>query len=106
MNRFLPLLVVFAAALQAGTFYPAKPGEAVVANEYLVKMVNGASAPQIVPGIVPGAIVQALPALNIHRVKLPWGSSDTDAGRIAAHPFVVYVEPNRVRKAVVANPND
>src|SRR5436305_4437620 len=76
-----------AAVLHAGTYYPARPGEAVVPNEYLVKFAPGASPSQVLPGIVPGSVTQPLPAANIQKITLPAGSSAADAIRLAASPL-------------------
>ncbi len=104
--------IVFVACLVAGldvwagTEYPARPGEQVAANEFIVRLTPGAAMGPILAGAVPGALVQALGRERIFRISVPGGIPNGVMARLAANPQVDYVEPNRLRYAVVAAPND
>jgi TctA family transporter len=102
--------IVFVACLLAGlqawagAEYPARPGEQVVTNELIVRLRPGAGAGML-SGYIPGAQVEALGRQRF-RIRMPAGLPSGISARIAADLQVDYVEPNRVRHALVAAPND
>src|ERR1700732_3394317 len=102
----LLLCLVAGLDVRAGREYPAKAGEPVVANEFIVHLRPGATADSLIARYLPGAQVQALAHEGFFRVRVPGGLPRGVSTRIAADAQVDFVEPNRVRHAVVTAPND
>jgi len=90
----------------AGAEFPAKPGEQVAANELIVRLKPGVIAGPLIAGYLPGSQVQALGREQLFRILVPGGIANGISTRIANNPLVDFVEPNRVRYAVVSQPND
>src|SRR5579872_2967378 len=101
------LVCLFAGLdVQAGKEYPAKPGEEVVANELIVHLLPGATAATLIAKYLPGAQIQALTHAGFFLIRVPGGLPNGVSSQIAADSQVDFVEPNRVRHALVAAPND
>ena len=103
---FLILLFVPFSALWAGREFPQQPGEQVAAQQILVKLAPGVLPAAVIPGIAPGASAVALDRFNLYLVQLPGAVTNSILSALAAHPLVVFAEPNRVRHALVQAPND
>src|SRR5579862_7805758 len=101
------LVCLFAGLdVQAGKEYPAQPGEEVVANELIVRLMPGATAATLIAKYLPGAQIQALTHVGFFRIRVPSGLPSGVAAKIAADLQVDFVEPNRVRHSLLAAPND
>lgn len=106
-----PLLALFVLAsgpcLFAGKEFLAGPREQVVPGQLLVGLQPGADINQIVRTLAPQAAVRLLGSrLNAYLLTLPPGIQAAVSKRLAAHPLVNYVEPNRIRRITVLPPND
>ena len=99
-------LFFLASLAQAGTEFPAKPGEQVVPLQFLVKMKQGVQPASVVPSFVPGAWVRTMTIPDVYLVQVPSNTSDTTISALAAHVLVDFVEPNRIRHTSVQAPND
>ena len=100
-------VLVLATSLRAGTEYPAKLGEAVVPNQLLVRYKSGTAGVSVAATMVVGA--QALPLANVpnvYVVQVPPGAPIGYSTQLSQNPLVEYVEPNRIRHATLAAPND
>ena len=109
MRRYAIVLILCLVAgldVQAGKENPAKPGEEVVANELIVRLMPGATAATLIAKYLPGAQIQALTHAGFFRIRVPGGLPNGISAQIAADSQVDFVEPNRVRHALVAAPND
>src|SRR5207245_1525632 len=93
-------------AVWAGTEYPARPGESVVANELIVRMRPGVHAATVAPNYLPGARVDSLGKERLYKISVSTGISTAAASRLALDALVEFVEPNRLRHTTVAAPND
>lgn len=102
----LLLCLVAGLDVRAGKEYTATPGEEVVANEFIVHLKPGAAADALIARYLTGAQIQALRHEGFFRIRVPGGLPSGIAARIAADLQVDFVEPNRVRHAVVAPPSD
>src|SRR5271165_637631 len=94
-------LLVTVPALLASHIIPARPGERVVPNQYIVKVAPGASPTAITRGL-PGSGIVSLKG-GLHLVVT------TAAGaleQLAQQPGVEFVEPNRIRYTTLSAPND
>ena len=101
------LVCLFAGLdVQAGKEYPAKPGEEVVANELIVRLMPGATAATVIAKYLPGAQIQALTHVGFFRIRVPGSLPTGVSAQIAADLQVDFVEPNRVRHSLLAAPND
>src|SRR5690242_4368903 len=100
------LVFIFASALWAGREFKAGPGEETVADELLVRFKPGSVPASVLASVVPGARSTRLDNLNLHWIKLPAGTAAGVSTRLASHPDVEFVEPNRIRHALVGPPND
>src|SRR5579864_3028971 len=109
-KQLRPLLVglVLGCALRGGTEFPAKPGEAVVANQLLVRYLPGTTLSSINASLVAGAQIQALSASlpGVFLVQLPPGTDPAFSTQLSQHALVDYVEPNRIRGLNITAPND
>src|SRR5665213_3909377 len=107
-HRPILLAVCLASGLHvwAGTEYPAKPGEEVIANELIVRLMPGVTADALIARYLPGAQVQAMRHPGFFRIRVPSGIPNGISSQIAADLQVDFVEPNRIRHAVVAAPDD
>jgi len=95
------------ASAFAGTEYVASANEITVANQFLVRFREGVSAKAVVNQMAPGAVTATVRQdANVHLVRLPQGTPLGVSSQLAASPDVVYVEPNRVRKAQALVPSD
>ena len=101
-SSLLTLAIAFAPSLWAGIHYPAKPGEIVVPNQYLVKFVPGVSPQEVGLSALPGRNWRHLtPTVSVVDALDP-----ATVDMIANHPLVEYIEPNRIRKANLDAVND
>ncbi len=95
-------LCITVPALWAGDAIPAKPGEKVVPNQYIVKMSSGASSTAISRRF-PEARISALRGGGLHVVT----TNAADAlDQLAQQPGVAFVEPDRIRHTTLSSPND
>src|SRR6476620_11195875 len=107
IRALVPLLMLAARpAAWAGTEYPAKNGEPVISNQVLIKLKTGSIPASIVSGFLQNAQIQYHTLPNVYVINVPAAIPAAIATQLAAHPLVDFVEPNRVRKTVVAAPND
>src|SRR5579863_1468421 len=111
MRRYLCFRGVFlglvlASSLWAGREFKAGPNEETVAGELLVRFKSGAVPASVLAAVAPGAQATQIGHLNLHLVKLPAGLPLDISTKLANHPDVEYVEPNRIRRALVQTPND
>src|SRR5439155_9631611 len=79
--RIVSVCLAFAAVLRAGVQFPTKPGEAVVAGQYLVRLKPGVAA-SLMAKYFPGASIQSLRALDLHVISLPAGPQPALPGGI------------------------
>ena len=102
------LLAGFLAGLNAwgGDEFPARPGEQVAANELIIRLRPGAAIGPVVAGFLSGAQTQALGRERLFRIRVPAGIPNGVSTGLANNPLVDFVEPNRMRSAVVTAPND
>ena len=100
------LLLLTAALSAAGREFAARSNEEKVSGELIVRLKPGATADAMLASVVPGGKAQRLGRLNLHVIKLPPGAQAGLSTRIANHPDVEYVEPNRIRRASVSTPDD
>src|SRR2546429_7625764 len=70
-------------AVWAGTEYPARPGESVVANELIVRMRPGVHAATVAPNYLPGARVDSLGKEQLYKISVSTGISTAAASRLA-----------------------
>ncbi len=91
----------------AGIQFVAGPNETTVSGQLLVRFAQGASAASVLQQVAPGATSTPVNAgANIHLVQLPLAAPLGVPAALAARSDVLYVEPNRVRKAQALIPND
>ena len=102
----LILCLVGGLDVRAGKEYPARPGEEVVANELIVRLMPGVTAATLFAKYLPGAQIQAMAHGEVFRIRVPGGLPSGVSARIAADLDVDFVEPNRIRHATVEAPND
>ncbi len=98
---FIGLCVTIPGLWAAGHIIPARPGENVVPNQYIVKMASGASPTAITRGL-PGAGITPLKG-GLHLVVTNTAGA---LERLAQQPGVEFVEPNRIRHTTISAPND
>ena len=109
MGQFVRLFVLSFAVIStlwAGREFPAQPGEPVAPGEYLVRLVGPVSSVTSALGLPAGSTVSDLRHSNIHLVKLPLAVFAAQASRLANHPLVDFIEPNRLRRISLQPPND
>ena len=81
---------------------PAKPGEAVIADQYLVHMVRGVTGTGFMSALSTDLADYPL-GNNLHLVV----THDPNAiANLKNHPLVDFIEPNRVRGVNLQSPND
>jgi subtilisin family serine protease len=104
----ITVLVGILAGLNAwaGDEFPARPGEQVAPNELIIRLRPGAAIGPVLAGFLPGAQVQTLGRERLFRISAPGGIPSGVSTGLANNPLVDFVEPNRVRSAVVTAPND
>src|ERR1051325_7602661 len=90
----------------AGDEFPARPGEQVAANELLIRLRPGAAIGPVIAQLLPAAQVQPLGRERLFRISAPAGIPNGASTVLANNPLVDFVEPNRVRSAVITAPND
>ena len=100
------LLLGAAVSAWAGKEFPQQAGEQVVPNQLLVKLKNGVLPASVIPLFLSSAQIQQLRLSNHYLVRVPGGIPAAVSAALAAHPLVDMVEPDRVRHAIVAAPND
>src|SRR3954471_5881860 len=110
-NRTYASLAVFLAALvptlQAGREYPAKPGEAVVENQLIVRLKSATNPAAVIPGFLRNAVIHNLNLPDVYLVDVPGGIPPGISNLLSSHGLVEFVEPNRVRQTTgLSNPND
>ena len=103
--RITTAILGFATLLHGGVVYTAASGDAVVPNQYLVRLKPGVD-PSLITAHIPGATVQSLLNLNLHVVTLPRPLPGASIINLGADPLVQYVEPNHIRTLDIATPND
>src|SRR2546425_1074221 len=96
--------LVLTSSLWAGREFHARPGEERVGDELLVRLKPGVSADAVLSSLMPGGQAKHLGRLNLHVIKLPAGAPPGISRQLANHPDVEFVEPNRIRHALVAPP--
>ena len=105
MRKVLRSLAILgiAGGLWGGKEFPGKPGEETVPDQLIVRL-DKLAPPGLLPSLAGTGVVTRLvnSKLSLHLVHLP----AVHASRIAAHPLVRYVEPNRIRRISVAAPTD
>ncbi len=106
IRRLALLLLSVASALWAGKEYPQQPGEQVVPNQLIIKMNSGVLPASVVSLYLQNAVIRALNLPDTYVVHVPAAIAPGVSTFLAAHPLVDYVEPDRVRHIVIANPND
>jgi subtilisin family serine protease len=94
------------APVRADKLIRSQPGEQVVPDEVLVKFRPGAAADAVLADRVPNARARQVHARGLHRVRLNGRADEALMRRLADHPQVEYVEPNRIRSISIAAPND
>ncbi len=103
--RITSVILGFATLLHGGVVYTASSGDAVVPNQYLVRLKPGID-PSLITAHIPGATIQSLLNLNLHVVTLPRPLPGASIINLGADPLVQYVEPNHIRTLDIATPND
>ena len=105
LPRLLPALVM--ATSLWGAEFPAKPGEAVVPNQLLVRYKSGTAGVSVAAMMLPGGQALPLPNVpNLYVVQVPPGAPSYYSTQLSQNPLVEYVEPNRIRHTTLAAPND
>ncbi len=99
------LLLSAATALWAGREYPQRPGEQVVANQLIVKLLAGTLPASVIPLYFPNATIRPLGLPDVYIVRVPRPIPPGVSTQLAANPLVDFVEPDRVRH-IITNPND
>src|SRR5689334_21111754 len=100
------LTLLFVSALWAGREFKAGPNEETVTDELLVRFKPGVVPVSVLSTVIPGAQLKLIDHLNLHVIQLPHGLPPGIAAKLANHPDVEFVEPNRIRHASVQTPND
>ncbi|HUB79539.1 MAG TPA: S8 family serine peptidase [Bryobacteraceae bacterium] len=103
------LLVVLTAcpSLFGGKEFLAGPGERAAPDQLLVGLEPGADVNRIIPSIEPRAVARLISReRNTYLLRLPPGMQASVSRRLAAHPLVRYVEPNRIRNIAALPPSD
>ena len=90
----------------AGRKFKPEPGEEVANDEWIVRFHPGANAGALLAAYVPGSKSRALGRHNAHWVKVPPGLQSAILDDLANRADVIYIEPNRLRHADLAVPND
>src|SRR5689334_18253950 len=107
IRALVPLLLLASRPpAWAGVEYPAKGGEQVISNQLLIKLKPGSTPASIISSFLQNAQIQNHNLPNVYVINLPAAIPAAIATQLAAHPLIDFVEPNRVRKTVVAAPND
>ena len=76
-------------------------------DQLLVGLRVGADIRQVLASAAPRASASLVSShRNIYLLRVPTGSAAAASKLLAAHPLVVYVEPNRIRHTDVLPPND
>lgn len=104
--RALICAALLVGPLPAGRVFPLQPGERAVDNELLVRFRPGAAAVSIVAERIPGAAARRLSHRNLYKVQTPGRAAEAAMRRLAEHPLVDFVEPNRLRSVTIAAPDD
>ena len=103
----LLVVVVSNGCLFAGKEFLAGPHDQVASDQLLVGLRFGADINQVLGAVAPQAAASRIGAQNnVFLLKLPPGVQAAVSKRLAAHPSVNYVEPNRIRPITVLPPND
>jgi len=100
-------LLVCSSAVWGGKQFQAGAGEETAADQLIVRLQAGANIQTILSTLPPGiseAVIHS--QKNLHLLKLPPGLAKQLAGVLAVNPAVDYVEPNHIRHASIATPND
>ena len=105
-RKVILLWALASQALWAGRQYPAQPGETTLANEILIRLKPGVTASSVISGFLANATTETVRLPNVYLVKTPNAIANGIMLMMAAHPMVEFVEPNRVRRAIVNAPND
>ena len=105
-RKVILLWALASPALWAGRQYPAQPGETTLANEILIRLKPGVTASSVISGFLANATTETVRLPNVYLVKTPNAIANGIMLMMAAHPMVEFVEPNRVRRAIVNAPND
>ena len=108
-GKWFGLLVLLACSwqLRAGKEFQAGAGEETVSDQLILRLQAGAQIQQVLSAVTPAGIAALINSQkNLHVVKLPPGMAKLVAPILAAHPLVQYVEPDHVRHATIAVPND
>ncbi|MCZ6653934.1 MAG: malectin domain-containing carbohydrate-binding protein, partial [Planctomycetota bacterium] len=101
--------LLLVSALWAGRYFPLGEGETSVPDEVLVRLKPGAQMASVLSSLPAGAkaqVTQNLNKLNIHLISLPAGTPVSTLEQFAAHPLVVFVEPNGILQSQIQSPND
>src|SRR5437870_8516807 len=99
-------VLAFSPWAWGGRENPAKPGEEIVPQQFIVKMKAGVPLASILANYMPGATLTAQRAADVFLVRVPAGTSDSASTQLAAHVLVDYVEPDRIRRTTLQSPND
>src|SRR4051794_28865397 len=105
----LLLFWIGAPRLWGGKEFPQNPGEQAVPNQLIVKLLSGvtaATAASVISSFLPGAQISNLVLKDHYLVRLPSGIPPGISTALAAHFRVDYVEPDRIRRVILAGPND
>jgi thermitase len=103
----LAITLTSCSCLFAGKEFLAGPGETVVADQLLIGLQPGADIQAILASLAPRALVSLVSRdRNTYLLRLPPGVQASTSKLLAAHPWVNYVEPNRIRHIAVVPPND
>lgn len=89
-----------------GREFRAQASEATVPSQLLVRLRVDATPDTVFSSLGSGVRVRPLGRMNLHVVDLPAGARSAATSRLAGHPLVEYVEPNRIRRTTVEAPND
>jgi hypothetical protein len=95
------------APVWGGRLLSLRPGEQAAPNQYIVQVSSTPSGGRaLLSTLLPkGTTINSIGG-GMHVVTLPGGADPMTPARLAQHPLVVYVEPDRIRQMAIQPAND